>query len=457
MLRITSAPAVYAVLFFSTALGAWAQDHHAITGYNRLVTRLNGYPPAGESVTIGQAEGSSPEGGYLPDITNSCFAGIQFEVIDGPSVVSTHATDVGGALYGNPFSFLPAVRKVKLFHASRENGWLISAHGLNWLAPEGPTDLGVDVLSNSWVMNTDNQSISTQLLRRLDWMADKYDTIVVAALPNDPLAPIPALACSMYNGMAVGSWSGLGGYGPTEFREVYGITEGRCKPDLVGPISVNSGNTPLVSSAAALLIDEARLRIAAGQSGFTRATKAAVIKSVLLTGATKLPGWTRGNPTTTADDENSPLDWKQGAGLLDINHSELIFSTGEQPPGWVYWMGWTYGEALAPATDQLYVFHLDETEAKHFAATLTWHRKIRSTGFPNTVDIAELPQIELEVYSFVDGTFTLLQASRSPIDNVQHVALPSIDNGYVVMRVHNVGTLASDFAFSWACLPAGDE
>ena len=428
-----------------------------MTGYHRLVTRLGGYPPDGLSVVLGQVEWTSPDGGYLPDTTYSWFAGIEFEIVDGPSAISLHATDVGRALYGNPFSFLPAVRKVKLFHANLESGWLVSPHGLNWLAPEGPTNLRVDVLSNSWVMNTYSQAMSTQLLRRLDWMADKYDTIVVSAVSNDPLAPVPALACSMYNGIAVGSSAGLGCHGPTEFREVDGVTEGRCKPDIVAPIGVNSGNTPLVSSAAALLIDEARSRVGFGQSGFGRATKPTVIKSVLLTGANKLPGWSRGNPDTTVDDERSPLDWKQGAGQLDIDHSELIFSAGEQLPGWVHWCGWTYGESLTPSTDRLYFFYLDETEAKRFAATLTWHRKIRSTGFSSTVDIAELPTLELEVYSFSGTAFNLLQASRSRIDNVQHVALPSIRNGFVVLRVINVGTLPSDFALSWGCLPSSDS
>ncbi len=138
---------------------------------------------------------------------------------------------------------------------------------------------------------------------------------------------------------------------------------------------------------------------------------------------------------------------------MDIDHSEMILSTGCQSPGWINTCGWTYEPAIVSADTRLYYFVLNEDTAKRFAATLNWHRKITSTGFPDTIDNASLPNLQLELYTFANGGFTLLQASRSPIDNLQHICLPTLANGLYVLRVINAGNLATDYALSWGCLP----
>jgi hypothetical protein len=280
-------------------------------------------------------------------------------------------------------------------------------------------------------------------------MADAYDIVVVSAVTNDPAGSIPEVITCMYNGIAVGNSSGISSHGPTVFHETDGVTAGRCKPDIVAPLPVTSASTPLVASYAALLLDEVHRRTAAGQASFAEGVKPVVIKSVLQTGANKLPGWTA--------TETSPLDFQQGAGQVDIDHSEMILATGNQLPGFVNRVGWTYETAIAPADTRLYYFILNESTAKRFAATLNWHRKISSTGVAGTVDNASLPQLQLEFYTHANGTVSLLQASRSPIDNLQHICLPTLANGVYILRVINTGTMATDYALSWGCLPATES
>lgn len=427
------------------------------TGYDRLCQRWhNPFPINGATIVMGQAE-ANLNGAYLPDVTNPDFSHVTFQVVDGDSPVSGHATDVGTMLYGDPpLSLTSAIPQVKLYKAdlSLNSGFLVSSTGLNWLDPAGPVDLGVDILNNSWVINTSVSAIATQLVRRADWIADAYDIVVVAGIPNDPTSPISQLFGSMYNGITVGLTDGECSHGPTVFQETDGVTAGRCKPDIVAPLPVVSAATPLISCYAAMLLDEVHLRVAGGQTSFAKGTKPVVIKSILQTGANKLPGWAKGDPTTTTDDETSPLDWQQGAGQVDIDHSELILSTGAQSPGWVNWLGWTYEASIAPGDTRLYYFILNQDTARRFAATLNWDRKISSTGVAQTVDYAVLPHLQLEFYSVAsDGTISFAQASRSAVDNLQHIALPTLANGIYILRVINVGDQPTDYGFSWGCLP----
>ncbi len=272
------------------------------TGYVRLTERLQGNVPNGQSVVMGQAEVDLTSGEYLPDVTNPIFSQVNFQIEDGSGQVSGHATDVGRLLYGQGLSLTTGITRVKLFRADfTGSGLLESPTELNWLDPAGPVNIGVDVLNNSWIWNTGQRPYSTQLLRRMDWLADAYDIVVVAGVANDPTAPIPELISSMYNDITVGNSSGVCSHGPTLFMETDGLTAGRCKPDIVAPLPVSSASTPLIASYAALLLDEVHQRIAFGETNFAKAVKPVVIKSILQTGANKLPGWAKGDPTTTAD------------------------------------------------------------------------------------------------------------------------------------------------------------
>jgi hypothetical protein len=441
----------------ATHAAAQNYDYPLETGYVRLAARLQGFVPNGQTIVMGQAEGEVVAGAYLPDTTNSIFSNVNFTIIDGPGTVSEHATDVGWVIYGQGLSLTTGITQVKLFRADLSGtGILESPTETNWLDPSGPKNIGVDVLNNSWVYNTGIQNYSSQILRRMDWMADAYNIVMVDGTPNDPTAPIPELISSTYNGITVGVSSYVCSHGPTVFQETDGVTAGRCKPDIIAPMPVVSSATALISSYAALLLDEVHLRTSLGETSFAQGIKPTVIKSILQTGANKLPGWTNGNSSTT-NPELVPLDFEQGAGQVDIDHSELILSTGLQPPGWINTVGWTYAQSVAPGDTLLYYFVLNDTNADRFAATLNWDRQIASTGFPYTVDTASLPNFQLEFYTYSNGGFTLLDASRSAIDNLQHIQMPSISNGLYILRVINTGTLTSDFALSWGCLPATES
>jgi hypothetical protein len=220
---------------------------------------------------------------------------------------------------------------------------------------------------------------------------------------------------------------------------------------------VCSTATPIISSAAAFLLDEIAVRKAHGATQFQNAAKPVVIKSILQTGANKLPGWSKGDPADPADDEIHPLDFQQGAGQLDLDHSEQILACGASSPGLVLWTGWTYETVINPGEIRIYYFALNDTAGKRLAATLNWHRKIAPTGVVATLDTATLANLQLELYSYSANGFTPVQASRSPVDNLQHLHLPQIEPGVYVLCVRNAGSLPTDYALSWATLPQSES
>jgi len=428
-------------------------------GYLRFYQRLGGFVPEGESVTVGQVEVREATGsmGYLPDLTDPEFADLSYEIMDGPSVTSGHATIVSGLLFSRHYSLSPVVKKAKFYLSDAKTGFLQSESTLNWLSPSGPASLGVQVLNNSWITDPLDIRVSTQLNRRYDWLAEAHDIVIVAGVPNNISEPLPPLVSCIYNGIVVGVSSGNCAHGPVLFQESDGVTAGRCKPDIVAPMPVSSSATPIIASVATVLLDDVTIRKAAGDTRFENAQKPIVIKSIIQTGANKLAGWAKGDPADPTDDETYPLDFRQGAGQVDIDHSEFILSLGKQSPGLVSWSGWTYEATIQPLDSRLYYFALNDTKGKRLSATLNWHRKIRSTGEPYTIDLATLAHLQFEIYSFDGTNFTLLQASRSPVDNLQHLYLPELDPAIYVLRVINVGDVPTDFALSWATLPKTEQ
>src|SRR5206468_8999465 len=124
------------------------------------------------------------------------------------------------------------------------------------------------------------------------------------------------------NGIAVGRSDGqhesgfttVGNTGPT----------GRVKPDLVAPLGAVSFATPLVSSAATLLVQVAST---APLNADPFAAKPQTIKAVLMAGATKaeFPTWSH---TTTV-----PLDPVYGAGELNVDNSHRVLTAGRRAAG----------------------------------------------------------------------------------------------------------------------------
>ncbi len=248
------------------------------------------------------------------------------------------------------------------------------------------------------------------------------------------------------------------GLGPTG-----GPTPGRLKPDLLAPSNVNTSTSgvapsfaaPVVSAAAAVLLQTARATPA-----LAAAEDARVVKSLLLTGATKLDGW-------TAAPTDQPLDFDQGAGVVHVAASHEILLAGPAPASTSVahgLAGWDLGavtEPAGPSVAEAWYF-VDLTEAQAAAgftvtATLAWNRQIADSTFTPT-----LRNLDLTLYSVTNGTFTpgaSLAVSNSTLDNVEHV-YASFGGGVTTRYAFKVGGVSfgngvsETYALSWDIVPS---
>ena len=133
----------------------------------------------------------------------------------------------------------------------------------------------------------------------------------------------------IYNGISVGVSDGTHRYGTTTYDGA-----GRTKPEIVAPGGIPGSNpatqytsfaTPIVTAAAALLIDAAGSNAAAKDQ--------LSLKAILLAGADKSisANWDQ-TPTR-------PIDDVYGAGELDIYQSYFIQQGGQQIRNDIYQRG----------------------------------------------------------------------------------------------------------------------
>ena len=404
----------------------------------------------GRSVVVGQVEGKA--GDYIPDPKAPEFAGLNILDRGGPSVPNGHATAVGRTLYGRS-GLAAGVRTVYAYPVESFLGDLCLKTGQP-AAPRAEDD--VRLFTHSWIGQ--DMPGSTEILRRVDHLIDRDDVIMVVGVNNGKNTPIPALLGSAHNVIAVGVSSGnsSGGYTKVE-------GSGRCKPDLVAARNLTSFSTPVVAAAAARLL-EAADRMAAR---YPQARRAEVIKAALLTGTEKPAGW--------APHPGRPLDEHLGAGSLHAGKALAILQAGRQPAGVVNApLGWDFS-FLSPMETGKPVVVSDEAQPRrdyHFTTTepmgevcltLVWHRRIdgRVINDPITrtrlwVDHPTRADLDLELVAVGDGGAEVeVAASRSRIDNVEHVFVRDLPPGHYVAKVTRMdaGKQAWDYALAWRMEP----
>jgi hypothetical protein len=218
------------------------------------------------------------------------------------------------------------------------------------------------------------------------------------------------------------------------------VDNGRAKPDITAPLSPTSFSTPLVSGAAAILL-EAGLRGDGGTTNTNSATDMRMVKALLLNGAIKPAPWSNPSP--------SPLDPLYGAGILDVfesyhqlaggKHGYIATSSvtlnGAHPPtaatGNVSSLvGWDFN-AITNATTNDFINHYcfsvtNSTRSSPFTATITlvWNRQ-------NTQ--ATINNLDLFLYNMNGGT--LVASSVSQVDNVEHIYIPQLPAGRYDLEV----------------------
>lgn len=443
----TLAAAVLAAL--AAAPGVLRADYLDDIGFNLLKGELGGALPDGSGIRVAQAE-LKVSSNYLPQPGSGTFAGAgnfsgkTFTAESpGGSGASSHAASVADYFYGNntdpalgPASMAPGVTEISSF------GNLHYLDGGYGAIPDRR------VHCNAWVDLTPAASA----LINLDAAIDERGYLSVAGLTNGP-GPVNALLASAYNVLTVGRSDGnhAGGGTPASLPG-----PGRMKPEVVAPYGTTSFATAGVSSMAVLLYDWARSVPELGPAFL----ESEVMKAIIMAGATKdeFPGWSR--------TETAPLDAVYGAGEVNVRESHRILVASEQSSGGgVGQEGWDFGELPAEVAagqggpPQDYTFTVPPGMlANEVSIVLAWNR-FGAAGTVHDMYLQLLNAAETVEWD----------ASRSPVDNVEHIHYRNLPEGDYIIRVRRKGHASSTtkYGLAWrivfghgpeiASAPSGDD
>ena len=212
------------------------------------------------------------------------------------------------------------------------------------------------------------------------------------------------------------------------------MDNGRAKPDITAPLAPTSFSTPLVSGAAAILL-EAGLR-GDGGGNTNSATDARTVKALLLNGAIKATGMGESQPVTLG----SACDTGRASGRTESDHqlvggkhgysaTSSVTLNGAHPPtaatGNVSSLvGWDFN-AITNATTNDFINHYcfsvtNNAKNAPFTGTMTlvWNRQ-------NTQ--ATINNLDLFLYNMANGS--LVASSVSSVDNVEHIYVPQLPAG----------------------------
>jgi hypothetical protein len=336
---------------------------------------------------------------------------------------SDHADVVGDYLYGDlntadPEGVAPGIAKVENYDAGYFMTGIVA----------GNVPIDARIVNQSFVLD------GTAANQSYDNYAATYDTLFISSIGNSGQVQSPA---SAYNGIGVAAYQGASATGPT--------ADGRSKPDITAPGDATSDSTPLVTGAAAILLQAAQ-RGDAGAGTETDAGDARVLKALLLNGAVKPIDWSH---TDTA-----PLDPAYGAGILNVYNSYENLAAGEYAPS-----GTTAGSAGSINTGAIvpdegwdlssvttafdgtsnyinqsnhYRFDLSGETAGSFTltSTLTWWRQAGQSAINN-----------LDLYLFDAATGMQIAISDSDVDNVEELYVQGLPPGeYDLVVLKNGGT-----------------
>jgi len=400
-------------------------------GLNRLRAELGRLVPTGRGIVTGHVEGGPPNG-YMPFGEPGQFPKAMFIPRSGPSRASGHARWTAANMYGR-VGMSPGVTDVHCFSATH---WMRSGC-LNVGTTASPSAGPVRLFNHSWISKA-TRATAPSVLRRVDFLVDSENAIVVAGVGNKADQGLPPLLSCAYNAIAVGQWSGESSGGYTRVEE-----PGRCKPDLVAPGGNVSDCTPMVAGIVACLLEVA-------DTMGSDAGRAQVIKAVLMAGAEKPPGW--------APEPGKPLARHYGAGRVRIDRSYHILKLGPVAPGRIgSRYGWSFRIA-EPDTTTSWRFDCP-AEMGPASIILTWHRRIAGqviqdpvSGKSQWLSTPRLADLDLKLIRIDDdGVEQVMAASDGRIDNVEHIYLKKTPAGRYRLEVRRRDMLAEawDFAVAW--------
>lgn len=455
------------------APGAEAAYRGAI-GFYDLQPLPGGVAPTGSGVPAVQVEANSIVGSdstAMPDPGHPDFTGKAITDSSGspPGVYSGHATTVGRYFYGNSLSIAPGITAVEVFSASDwlQNGYLRTAFGT---APQ-PRSTAARLGNHSWIGTLD--MLTGNALRRLDWVISRDEYVTVVGLSN--AGTNSPLLASAFNVISVGRSDGVHGRGSAAVDSDY--TGGRVRPDLVAPGTVTSVAAPMVSAAAALLIETAATWPALSTDPVTQsvtsragtlirnAGRSSVIKAVLMAGARR--DVFADYRQAEADRSANGLDRRYGAGQLEIARSHRILAAGEQnsaedlPAGGgnVQALGFDYDPRFGGSggTNMQATYYLPLPPADGtVTAALVWNLRINpgtAVAFNGT---ATLYDLDLEMFDVTNpDQWVSVMRSAGTGENTENIHADVLHGRSYALRVTRgvvQGNFDWDYALAWYTL-----
>lgn len=417
---------------------AWA-DYKADIGYYDLQARLGASTPSGAGITATQVEAKDSGNNYMPDTSYYQFSGKTITAKSGSSGISSHSNTVATNNYGSVTSVAVDIATIDVYEA---NSWLQSGF-LKVYTNQNPLTEIRRVQNHSYIGTTGNTTVDTDALRRADYVIVRDGVLIATGVNNGAGSAVPNLMCSGYNNIAVGVSSGGTSWGPTLIDD-----PGRVKPDIVSPASLSSWATPLVAASGALLLETMD-----SNYGYLDDTeKVLLAKCLLLGGATKdeFADWRKGfaSPTT---DGSVPLDYRYGAGELNIDNSHRILEAGEQDynsSSDVSAVGWDIDSASS-STACPYFFEIPAGQViRRLTVNATWFREITSQNGSPRYFTPSLANIDLHLHEatgYAKGP--QIDLSVSAIDNVEHIFVKDLPPGRYLIELTSDDNW--DYALSW--------
>ncbi len=447
----------------AAALAA-ANTVHAVTTFDQIgLTQLQSIAPTinGSGVNVAQVEASVSSttlNAFEPNPAN-LSTNAQFTFIDASgnssgsynsADASWHAGYVASLFYGGAGAGVaPDVSHVYVYAESDYYNTLYAGVApINSSLGEAPS-----VVNQSFVYPGVTSSTSQYLDQVWDNYAAEYNTLFVTAIGDGQTTSTATPSyvnapADMYNGIAVGAYTGIGGTPSTWVGPTW---DGRSAPDLIAPGSYTSYSAPLVSGSAALLIQAGNEQIG-GAGTATAATDIRTVKALLLNGATKIQGWTNsytansGTYTYNATTANAttPLDPRYGAGMVNVYNSYENLAGGEHNysaatsasisslssavtaapaasfagPVVAATSGWNLASITASSSKNAvenYDFSLPGTSINSWdlTATLTWNKDYQASGINHLL------------LFLLNSSGQKVASSTSMLDNLQQINIDS--------------------------------
>ena len=426
-----------------------------------------------------------PQNDYRPNIGHDCFSDSNFLFYDANGSgagISPHSTAICSILFGadpnafntqlGEFSYEGVIPQAK---ADIYEFWYFLTNNIfPQIRPEA------DVVSAS--IGSPFQDWWT---RGIDSMAEKYGVVFVAGIGNGSQASDPTLyPAANSNVIGVGVVDSARGLDAKnnlanfslaipEHSSLGPASDNRCKPDIVAPGNMmaadynepnlyeptgdwSSFSTPLVAATASMLVQKAKQEPNL-ESAIDWQNLNCLIRAILMNSAEKLPYWHKGE-LTKEDDHLVPLDYMQGAGMLNAAEAYKTLIAGKQNSGIVGNAGWDNNSIAADmSAANSYSMKLENPKGKFITATAVWNKHYQDS-YPFEAIPEEDSNLRIELWA-VDVNNPendyLLDYSDSLVDNVEHIykaADPNYTDYEIVISFSDINEpniISQKYALAW--------